>query len=132
MGVRYLTVQEVLYMHREALRLYGGLAGMKDEAAFQSAVARPRTSVGGADAFPTLPLKAAVYFESFVRYHPFNDGNKRIAYMAAGQFLRMNGMVLYAPPETVDEFATYVISDRPGLDEIAAWLELHCTRDPAT
>ena len=55
-----------------------------------SAVARPQTSIGGDDAYPTIWLKAAALLQSIVDNHALIDGNKRLGWLAAAVFLEIN------------------------------------------
>lgn len=127
MDVRYLSLPEVLYLHAKSLRRYGGSAGIRDEGALDSAIARPRTSVGGSDAFPTVYLKSACYLDSFCRNHPFVDGNKRVAYLSADQFLNVNSIILSADESDAYEFVIAIVTDRLPIEQIANWIELHCS-----
>jgi death-on-curing protein len=125
--VRYLLMTEILHMHREAIIRYGGRDGILDQAIIEAALARPRMSVGGCDAFPTLYLKAASYLDSFTRNHAFVDGNKRIGYMSAGLFLTRNNISMKALTDEAESFVLDVITSRPAVETIAGWIELHCT-----
>lgn len=57
--IRYLTLEEVLELHRLVLEQSGGLAGVRDLGALDSAVAQPLMAFGGQDLYPTLGEKAA-------------------------------------------------------------------------
>lgn len=64
---------------------------VRDPGALESAVGRPRVSVFGEDAYPTLSEKAAALLHSIARNHPLVDGNKRLAWASARVFLLLNG-----------------------------------------
>lgn len=98
--MRYLTLGEVLELHRRILESSGGATGLRDLGALESSVAQPRISVGGEDAYPTLVEKAAALCFSLVQNHPFVDGNKRIGHAAMEVFLLLNGLQIQA---SVDE-----------------------------
>jgi death-on-curing protein len=127
MDVTYLLMQEVLYIHYESLRRYGGAPGIRDQAAIQGALARPQFSVFGSNPYSTKYLKAAAYLDSFSRNHPFVDGNKRVAYVSAGLFLSKNGILLAARASEAYEFVIDVVCSSPTVEYIAEWIELHCT-----
>ena len=76
---------------------------VRDLGLLESAVARPRTSLIGDDAYPSVHEKAAVLLESLVRNHPLVDGNKRLGWMAVETFYYLNDIILDAP--ATDEFA---------------------------
>jgi death on curing protein len=88
-----------VYFERDDIVAGGGIACgfsliVADEGLLQSAVARPRASVFGDDAYPALLDKAAALLHSLARNHAFVDGNKRTAWAAAWAFLRLNGIDL--------------------------------------
>ena len=80
--MRFITLGEVLALHRRILAESGGRAGVRDLGAIASALSQPRVSVEGQDAYPTLLDKAAALGFSLIRNHGFIDGNKRIAHAA--------------------------------------------------
>ena len=90
----YLTEEQVTRLHDRALQKYGGAAGIRDAGALASALAQPSQEAFGAEFYPTLNEKAAAYLFFLARNHPFLDGNKRTAYLAAATFLLMNGAKL--------------------------------------
>jgi death-on-curing protein len=98
--MRYLTLSEVLVLHRQVIADSGGAAGVRDVNALDSAVGQPQMSFGGQELYPTLADKAAALAFSIVMNHPFVDGNKRVGHAAMETFLVLNGHELNA---TVDE-----------------------------
>lgn len=81
----------------DVLRIAQGVlpeVSIRDAGLIESAVARPRTSVFGEPAYPTLMLQAAALMHSLARNHPLVDGNKRLAWASARVFLLMNGVDL--------------------------------------
>ena len=88
----HLTIDVVREIHDEALKRFGGLQGIRDENLLASAVLAPQSSFGGKSPFADLIDIAAAYLFYICRNHPFLDGNKRTAMMAAIVFLRLNGI----------------------------------------
>ena len=88
----HLTIDVVREIHDEALKRFGGPQGTRDENLLASAVLAPQSSFGGKSPFADLIDIAAAYLFSICRNHPFLDGNKRTAMMAAIVFLRLNGI----------------------------------------
>ncbi|HEY3755915.1 MAG TPA: type II toxin-antitoxin system death-on-curing family toxin [Opitutaceae bacterium] len=88
----WLTREEVLAFHEEQLREHGGLAGVRDENALEGALARPRNLFLYEK--PDLHALAATYAHGIAKNHPFNDGNKRAAFISAYVFLGLNGVEL--------------------------------------
>jgi death on curing protein len=81
--------------------------GVRDAGLIESAVARPRTSVFGEDAYPDLWTKAAALLHSLLNNHPFVDGNKRIGWIVAVAFLLQNRAVSVAQLDEVDQDVAY-------------------------
>jgi len=88
----HLTIDVVREIHEEALKRFGGLKGVRDENLLTSAVLTPQSSFGGKSPYTDLIDIAAAYLFYICRNHPFLDGNKRTAMMAAIVFLRLNGI----------------------------------------
>src|SRR3989338_4208014 len=91
MGVRYVSLEEVIFYHSAVIQEYGGSHGIRDLGLLESAVKRPEQSFGGQELYPTIWLKAAALFHGLVFNHAFVDGNKRIALTATGIFLKFQG-----------------------------------------
>jgi len=88
----HLTVEIVREIHSEALKAFGGLQGVRDENLLASAVLAPQSTFGGKSPYADVIEVAAAYLFYLCRNHPFLDGNKRTAMMAAIVFLRFNGI----------------------------------------
>jgi death on curing protein len=86
--VIFLTLAELM---RVAERVLGPGVEVRDFGLLESALARPRTTVFGEDAYPTLELKAAALLHSVARNHGLVDGNKRLSLAATIAFLGVNG-----------------------------------------
>jgi len=87
--VDYLDLEDLLALTAD---LHAG--PVRDHGLLESAVARPRTSVFGEDAYPTLLDKAAALLHSLCKNHGLVDGNKRLAWLATDVFLRINEVVI--------------------------------------
>lgn len=76
--MRYLTLNEVIHIHRSVIECSGGGAvGVLDLGALESALAQPRATFGVDDLYRTVVDKAVALCFSIVKNHPFIDGNKR-------------------------------------------------------
>lgn len=104
--VKWLTREAIEIIHQEQLDEHGGLAGLKDENALESALARPmnKAAYGEED----VHVLAAAYLYGFVKNHPFSDGNKRTGYLAAFTFLYLNGWLIEAEQADIIEFVLEV------------------------
>src|SRR5688572_7127003 len=91
---RFLTFEEVVFLHQRGLDLFGGEAGLRDKGLLDSAVHAPQASMGGKFLNGTIEEMAATYLFSLVGNHPFVDGNKRVGFYAADTFLTLNGLDL--------------------------------------
>ena len=117
----------LVLLHQESLAEHGGRAGILDEGLLESALARPR-QLWSYDRGSDLARLAAAYAAGLVRHHPFVDGNKRVAFLAVGLFLGLNGFQLVA--EQVDAARTVLALAAGEMDEqeFAAWIRSHMRR----
>ena len=97
----YLTVAEVLAIHHRQIEAYGGIHGVRDQGALESAVFRPQNGY-----YNNLAEEAAALMESLANNHAFLDGNKRVAFDATHTFLLVNGFTIVADPEETYVFIT--------------------------
>ena len=94
---------------------------VRDAGLLSSALARPRTTVLGADAYPDLATKTAALFESLVRNHPLLDGNKRLAVVLTWTFLLNNGYRLEHTEDEAYEFTIVASAGKLSLGEMRDW-----------
>jgi death on curing protein len=120
--MRYLTLEEVLELHRMALEQSGGAPGVRDLGALESAVAQPRMAFGGRDLYPTVVEKAAALAFSLIQNHPFIDGNKRVGHVAMETFLVLNGYELVAPIDEQEKSVLAVAAGKMKREGLAAWV----------
>src|SRR5436190_5620833 len=90
MSIVFLTLDEVLEIHRVSIERFGGTPELRDLGLLQSALAAPQSAFGGAYLHGSLAEMAAAYLFHLAANHPFVDGNKRTAAIAARVFLAMN------------------------------------------
>jgi len=107
----HLTIEIVREIHDEAVKIFGGLHGIRDEALLASAVFAPQSSFGGKSPYVDLIEVAAAYLFYLGRNHPFLDGNKRTAMAAAVVFLRLNG---FDPAADGDDWERLVLDVASG------------------
>jgi death on curing protein len=108
----HLTIDIVREIHDEAVKNFGGLHGIRDEALLASAVFAPQSSFGGKSPYVDLIDIAAAYLFYLCRHHPFLDGNKRNAMAAAILFFRLNGFNPAADSEKWEELILDVASSK--------------------
>lgn len=92
----FLTLDEVLGIHADQIRRYGGRSGVRDLGLLQSALAMPETTFEDEFLHGSVFEMAAAYVFHLARNHPCVDGNKRTALMCALVFLGLNGQRLQA------------------------------------
>ena len=116
----YLDLDDLLEIAREAV---GGDVMVADYGLLESALARPRASVFGEDAYPDLHLKASALLHSLARNHALVDGNKRLAWTACRTFLAIDGQWISAPEDERFDFVIRVATGvEADLDKIAEQL----------
>ena len=123
--MRYVTLGEVVELHRRLLQATGGASGIRDFGALESAVAQPKATFGGSDLHPTLAEKAAVLCVALVQGHPFNDGNKRVGHAAMETLLVLNGTEIDACFDAQERLILDLAEGRLGRSELADWLRRH-------
>lgn len=89
---KWLQPLAILALHDRQLAEHGGLPGVRDKNAQESALARPQQQANYGD--PDVAALAAAYAWGLARTHAFHDGNKRMAWLAANIFLGLNGYAL--------------------------------------
>ena len=123
--MRYVTLAEVVELHRRLLQTTGGASGIRDFGVLQSAVAQPKAIFGGGDLYPTLVEKAAALGFSLVQGHPFVDGNKRVGHAAMDTFLVLNGTEIDAPVDDQERLILDLASGRVDRNQLTDWLRQH-------
>lgn len=97
----FLTLAEVIEIHRDQIERYGGQPGVRDLNLLHSALAMPEASFGGEFLHGDIFEMAAAYAFHLCQNHPFFDGNKRTGLVCALVFLELNGISLPGRGETL-------------------------------
>ncbi len=122
-AVRYLSAADVLLLHRDTLEHEGGIAGVRDMGLLESAVATPRQQLFGVETHPGLAAKAAGYLYHIAMNHPFFDGNKRAAALAALVFLQVNGAQRLPKPDNLEDATLGVAAGKISKTELVEWMQ---------
>jgi len=117
---RYLTLSQVLFLHQRIIEQSGGVHGVRDLAALESALAQPQMTFGRKDLYPTIAEKTAALGFSLIQNHPFFDGNKRVGHAAMEVFLMLNG---YEVKADVDDQEGVVLQLAAGKMDRAGFLD---------
>ena len=123
--MRYLTLEEVIDLHALVLQQSGGMPGIRDANALDSAVAQPAMAFGGQDLYPSIADKAAALAFSLVMNHPFFDGNKRIGHAAMETFLVLNGHELSATADEQEQVILQLAAGQMKRPDFADWVRNH-------
>ena len=121
----FLTLDEVLGIHADQIRVYGGASGLRDLALLWSAIAMPETTFDGEYLHPSLFEMAAAYLFHLARNYPFVDGNKRTALMCALVLLGLNGERLRADPDDLYALVDGVAAGEADKAEVSVFLRRH-------
>ncbi|HSA82961.1 MAG TPA: type II toxin-antitoxin system death-on-curing family toxin [Geminicoccaceae bacterium] len=116
----WIARELVIVLHERLLAEHGGAPGLRDEGLLDSALARPRQIHAYGD--PDLCALAAAYAYGLVQDHPFVDGNKRVAFVAAYVFLARNGRRLVAPEADATAIMMALAGGEADEAAFAAWL----------
>jgi len=135
----WIDANALRLLHGETLAEFGGLSGIRDEGLFLSARceasdqaelgterecvrARPQ-NLFAYEKVTSISRLAGAYAYGIARNHPFNDGNKRAAFLAIGMFLAINGFLLEVEPtEAVNTMLALAAGDLLELD-LVSWIE---------
>jgi death-on-curing protein len=121
----FLTLAEVVEIHRDQIGRYGGRLGIRDVGLLQSAIAHPRATFGGHLLHADLFEMAAAYLFHLVQNHPFVDGNKRVGAVAAIVFLLLNGQDIHAPNEELEAMVVEIACGEADKKAIAEFFRDH-------
>lgn len=126
-SVYYLDLEDLLVVAGHAV---GGAPQVRDYGLLESALARPRSTVFGQDAYPDLWSKAAALLESLGRNHALVDGNKRLPWTATWTFLSVNGQPLAESfdVDTAEEFVLAAVTGQFDVQAIAERLPAFAQR----
>src|SRR5512132_3995744 len=129
--MRYLSPTDLIVIHEALLSEFGGMRGIT-EAGFgrlEAAAATPRASMFGEDIYAGVGAKAAALCLAIVREHPFSDSNKRVALVALGAALAINGARLTATNDQAYDTIMGLARGEIGREDLVAWVEKHRTED---
>ena len=125
--VIYLTTNQVIAINTVQIRLYSPdePLGVKDPNLLDSAINRPKQSVFGSDAYPTIYEKAAALFESIAKNHAFHNANKRTALASLIIFLKINHFRWTMGIEEEQDFTVDVVNHKYTFEEIVSIIKNH-------
>lgn len=123
--MRWLSLAEVLALHRRLIEQTGGVGGLRDLGLLEAALAQPRQTFGDVDLYQGVTAKAAALGFSLIQNHPFLDGNKRIGHAAMEVTLLLNGLELMASVDASEAVVLAVASGQMNREAFIQWAEEH-------
>ncbi len=120
--IRFLPEEIIIAIHDDQIRLYGGMYGVRDDAALDAAIHVPQAQFGGQFLHSTIFEMAAAYGFHLCQNHPFLDGNKRTAGMAMFTFLQFNGLEPIASESDYYVTIMAVATGNMSKEQLADWL----------
>ena len=127
-AIEFLELADVLEIHADQIRNYGGTTEVRDPGILESAIEQPRATFN-AQFLHAFPFEmAAAYLFHIVKNHPFADGNKRTGTVAALVFRDWNGIQIRAEPGELSDMTIAVASSQIDKTQIAKFFESHANR----
>jgi len=120
--VKFLRKQTIIAVHDELIAEHGGLEGIRDENALESALMAPMNLFHYTQGKCHLADLAAKYAYALTKNHPFNDGNKRIALFSCLYFLKINGNSRSFPKDSLFLLMLEISSGRIAEVQFAEWI----------
>lgn len=121
----FLSIDDILSIHERMIKEFGGMPGVADRGLLESAVSMPTAGLAGEFLHKSLSAMAAAYLFHLCKNHPFFDGNKRVAVVAAEVFLNINGMRLDVSNEELKEVCLGVAAGEISKEQAVAFFEKH-------
>ncbi len=125
--IRWIDETALILLHAETISQHGGAAEIRDAGLLDSALDRARNRATYEED-STIPRLAAAYAYGIAMNHPFVDGNKRVALLALGLFLRLNGWKLTASQVDATKTILNLAAGKVTEKALAAWVEKNSER----
>jgi len=123
-----ITLAEVVQLHKNSIKDFGGSPGIRDINLLKSAVSRPFQSSEDVELYPSVFEKTAAIFESLIKNQPFIDGNKRTGFLTAYALLHKYRFELVASKEKAYDFVIQVSSSGISFEVIVIWFRKNSMR----
>ncbi|HQB28406.1 MAG TPA: type II toxin-antitoxin system death-on-curing family toxin [Paludibacter sp.] len=120
--MNWISSFELLLIHEKVITETGGNKGVLNFGNLKAAVSRPFTAFGDQEVFPSLTAKIAAQIHTISSYHPFVDGNKRTALVAADVCLSLNGHRL-AASDDLESFFWSIARGERSVEDIELWVK---------
>ena len=120
-----LSKEQVLLLHSQLIKSFGGSSGVRDDNLLDSALETPFQTFDGEELYPTLQAKAARLGYGLIKNHCMIDGNKRIGAHAMLFFLELNGVEIKYTQKDLYETILAVADGSLDYDELLKWILKH-------
>ena len=125
--MNWISSFELFVIHEKVIEETGGNKGLLNFSNLKASVSRPFAAFGDQELFPDLTAKVAAQIHAISSYHPFVDGNKRTALVAADVCLRLNGYRL-TNSDDVESFFWSIARGEKSVEDIEAWVKIRQSR----
>lgn len=119
--MRYLSLEEVIYIYSEVVSRTGAQAGINDESLLDSILAKPLVAFEGEELYPDIFTKVAVLMYAMVNSRPFASANKPTALLCALFLLRANGFHIISTQDSLAELAEGTELGKYKVDHLVNW-----------
>lgn len=119
--MRYLELEEVIYIYSEVVQRVGETPGINDEALLESILAKPLVVFEGEELYPDVFTKVAVLMYAMINSRPFASANKPVALTCALFILRANGYQVIASQDSLVEIAEAAEKGNFKVDQLVKW-----------
>ena len=116
-----LSAAQLVALHGELMKSFGGRRGLRDRGSLEAAAARPGMTFDGEDLYPDLAAKVAALMHSLVVNHAFVDTNKRVGAAAAELVVEVNGYRLRAEDADLEKITFSVARGELSAEALAIW-----------
>jgi death-on-curing protein len=120
-----LSYEEILLIHQKASELDHTAQGILSSDAIHSAIGQPLQTFGGVDLYEGVVAKAAALGYFLTKAHGFQDGNKRVGYMAMKIALLKEGYHLKCDPDDGEYIILSIAEGESKLEDLTEWVEDH-------
>ena len=123
--MKKLSKEQILLLHSELIKEFGGSEGIRDIRLLESAIESPFQTYGGEDLYFTIQAKAARLGFGLVKNHPMLDGNKRLGTHAMLVFLAINGIEMKYTQKELYETILKVAEGSIEFEDFLQWVIDH-------
>ncbi len=118
-NIKFLSIEQVVYLHEQSIKNFGGKPGIRDFTLLSSAINIPSSTFVGKFLYKNIYEMAAAYLFHITMNHPFFDGNKRVGVLSAIVFLEINGFIVNFKRGELRDLGLAVVCSKISKKEIS-------------